>query len=283
LDTGPNDLFVLARDGDLELWPDAITGSPAPPVTIVDYPDPFGVVNEGSGPNVIGDVAGEIGGTVVFADCCEPVAGNIRVATATGDVRTVGVGSLATRSPQGDLLGTANDFQISQTSTRDAGNGLVRPLDRDTSPHVVDLTWTWNGTATAADDHLVLVGWTLDDGWSLYDIDRTTLEPTKAFELGIAPVPEAPDVAVRFAGTGPDGEIVVAESTSSTTRLRYFAPTTLAELGAMERSLPASATSIRVSQDDLLWVDRGDELYFLPGGTLDPIRLGDGVIAAWAP
>jgi hypothetical protein len=211
------------------------------------------------------------------------VAGNIRVATAPGEVRTVGVGNSPTRSPTGGLLGTANDFQINQTSTRGAGEGIVRLLDQNPTLNVADLTWSSNATTTADDDHLVLLGWTLDDGWALYDVDRATLEPTKAFELGIAPVPEAPAVVVRFAGTGPDAEIVVAESNSSTTRLRYFSPTTLAELPALERSLPASASSIRVSQEDLLWVDDGDVLYFLRRGTLEPVRLGSGVIASWYP
>jgi len=274
---------VLALDGDLELWSDTLARPPAQRTTIVDYPDPFGVVNEGSGPNVIDHVAGEIAGSVIFGDCCEPVAGNVRVATAPGEVRTVGVGSSPALSPRRDLLGTANDYQISQTSTRGDGEGVVRLLDQTPSLHVADLTWTSNATATAADDHLVLLGWTLDSGWALYAVDRTTLEPTKAFDLGIAPVPAAPDVNVRFAGTGPGAEIVVAESNASTTRLRYFSPTTLAELPAIERSLPPTATSIRVSQQDLLWVDRGDVLYFLLRGTFEPIRLGDGVLAAWYP
>jgi hypothetical protein len=58
---------------------------------------------------------------------------------------------------------------------------------------------------------------------------------------------------------------------------------TLAELPAIERSLPATATSIRVSEEDLLSVDRSDVLHALPGGTFEPVRLGDGVLAAWYP
>ena len=75
---------------------------------------------------------------------------------------------------------------------------------------------------------------------------------------------------------------MVAVRTESTTRLRYFAPTTLAELPPMERSLPGSATSIRLADDGvgLLWVD-GGVLYHLPAGEFEADRLGDGVLAAW--
>jgi len=87
---------------------------------------------------------------------------------------------------------------------------------------------------------------------------------------------------VRFAGHGPGGEIVVAVSNSSTTRLRYFAPTTLAELPLMERSLPGSATSIQLADDGfgLLWVD-GGSLYHLPAGQLGADRQGRDVLAVW--
>lgn len=66
------------------------------------------------------------------------------------------------------------------------------------------------------------------------------------------------------------------------TRLRYFAPSTLGELPQMERSLPASATSVRLAPDGigLLWVD-GGTLYHLPAGGSVADRLDDGILAAW--
>jgi len=274
---------VLALDGDLQLWPETLAAPPTRRITIVDYPDPFDPGPEGPGPNVIDDLAGEITGTIIFSDCCEPIAGNIRVATSPGEVVTIGVGYSPSISPSGDRLASANDFQITVSSI-DTGDGVVRFLDdQDPYLNVADLIWSSNGSATGEDDHLVLLGWTQDAGWSLYAVDGITLDPVKAFELGVAPVDEAPDVNVRFAGIGPDAEIVVAESNARTTRLRYFSPTTLAELPGLERSLPASATSIRVAQEDLLWVDDGGVLYFLRGGTLEPTRLGSGVLAAWSP
>jgi hypothetical protein len=127
----------------------------------------------------------------------------------------------------------------------------------------------------------VLLGWT-DQGWWLHDVDRSTLALTPAFDLNVPPVGQAPDTDVRFAGHGPDGEIVVAVSTPANTRLRYFAPTTLAELPLLERSLPGSATSIRLAGDGLglLWVD-DNVLYHLPAGDLEAERLGRDVLAAW--
>ncbi len=277
-------MFVLARNGDLELWSEAL----APPVgqrtLVADYPDPFGPVNEGSGPNVIDHVAGAVGGTVVFGDCCEPISGSVLAATGPDEIRRLAGGYSPTLSPAGDLLGTANDYQISQTAADRSGRGIFRSLNQGpdaTYLNVRDLTWSSNATATGDDDHLVLLAWT-DDGWWLYDVDRSSLELAPTFDLGVPSVREAPETDMHFAGTGPDGEVVVAQSNAETTRLRYFAPTTLAEVPDLERSLPASTTSIRLEGDGLglLWVD-GGSLYYLPAGEFEATRLGTDVLAAW--
>lgn len=283
-DVDADDLFVLRRDGDLELWSSALTSVSGARTLVADYPDPFGVVNEGPGPNVIEHVAGVVDGSVVFGDCCEPISGNVLAATGPNEVGVLAGGYSPTLSPDRGLLGTANDYVIAQTATSDSGDGILRTLNDDPgSPylHVADLIWSSNATARGNDDHLVLLGWT-DAGWALHHVDRSTLELTPAFELGIPAVAEAPDTAVRFAGHGPDGEIVVAESSPEGTRLRFFAVSTLAELPLLERSLPSSATSIRVADDGLglLWVD-DTTLYHLPAGELDAVALGDDVLAAW--
>ncbi len=281
---GPTDLFVLSLSGDLELWSEALVGPTGRRMLVADYPEPFGVVTEGPGPNVIDHVAGEVGGTVVFGDCCEPISGTVLAATDSDDIAPVAGGYSPTLSPTGELLGAANDFVISQTSADPAGEGSFRQLNQNPQEvylNVRDLTWSSNATAAADDDHLVMLAWT-DDGWWLFDVDRSTLEPTRAFELGIPPVPDSPDTDVRFAGHGPDGEVVVAVSNASTTRLRSFAPTTLAELPHLERSLPGSATSVRLAGDGvgLLWVD-GGSLYHLPAGELEADPLSRDVLAAW--
>ncbi len=277
------DLFVLTRAGNLELWSGALT-TPGPRTVVADYPDPYGVVTEGPGPNVIDDVAGEVGGSIVFGDCCEPISGNVIAAVSPGDVMRIGGGFSPTLSPTGDLLGTANDALITQTSADARGEGESRQLNQGTQEsylNVRDLTWSSNATAAADDDHLVLLGWNAD-GWSLYDVDRSTLEPAPARQLGVPPVSEASDVTMQFAGHGPNSEIVVAQTSGTTTRLRYFADTTLDERTQLERSLPGSASSIRLGDDGLglLWVDDGS-LYHLPAGELGAERLGTGVLAAW--
>jgi hypothetical protein len=218
---------VLGLDGDLQIRSDVSAGQLT---LVVDYPDPFGPVTEGSGPNMVDQVAGIVDGTVVFGDCCEPVSGSIRAATGTDLVRTIGGGYSPTLSPTGTLLGVAND-----------------------------------------------------DGWWLFDVDRESLELTRAFELGVPPVFDAPEFDLSFAGHGPNAEIVVAASNGETTRLRYFAPTTLAELPRQERSLPGSASSIRLDGDGegLLWIDDGDVLYRRRAGELEADRVGSGYLAAW--
>ncbi len=283
-DVRPTDLFVLQRNGDLQLWSGALSETAGPRTLIADYPDPFDVFAEGTGPNVIDHVAGDVGGAIVFGDCCEPIGGSLLAATDPGDVAPIAGGYSPTLSPSGDLLGTANDFLITQTSTGGEGSGVYRMINNDTETpylNVADLTWSAGATTTTDDDHLVLLGWT-DDGWWLHDVDRSTLEFTPTMPLGIPPIPEAPDTDVRFAGHGPDGEIAVAERSPDGTRLRFFAPTTLAEMPLQERSLPGSATSIRVADDGvgLLWVD-GGTLYHLPAGELEATALGSDVLAAW--
>ncbi len=282
--TGPTDLFVLSISGDLELWSDALTTAAGTRTLVADYPDPFGVVTEGPGPNVIDHVAGEVGGAVVFGDCCEPISGTVLAATDSDAIAPIVGGYSPTLSPTGDLLGAANDYLISQTSTGPDGEGSFRQLNQDPQDaylNVRDLTWTANATSTPDDDHMVVLAWT-ERGWWLHDVDRSTLALTPALDLGVPPVGEAPDTEVRFAGHGPDGEVVVAVSNASTTRLRYFDPATLAEVPDLERSLPDSASSVRLEGDGvgLLWAD-GGSLFYLPAGEFEATRLGTDVLAAW--
>ena len=283
-EVGGSDVFVLQRNGDLELWSGALEALPGSRTLVADYPDPFGAVTEGPGPNVVDHVAGVVDGTVVFGDCCEPISGNILAATDAGDTAVLAGGYSPTLSPDGGLLGTANDYVVAQTATDGDGSGIFRVLNQDPGAaylNVVDLTWSANDTASADDDHLVLLGWT-DDGWALHDVDRSTLELTLTVELDIPAVDEAPDTVVRFAGHGPDGEVVVAERSPEGTRLRYFAASTLAEIPLLERSLPGTVTSIRIADDGvgLLWVD-GATLYHLPAGEFGATALGSDVLAAW--
>jgi hypothetical protein len=283
-ETEPTDLFVLVRSGDLELWTGAVTSDVPQRTLVADYPDPFAVLSEGTGPNVVDHVAGEVRGTVVFGDCCEPISGNVIAATDAGEAAAISGGYSPTFSPTGDLLGTANDFVITRTALDPTGAGVSRPLNAGPQQpylNVADLTWSSNATASADDDRMVLLTWN-DDGWWLHDVDRTTLEPTPTTDLGVPPVFEAPDTTMQFAGHGPGSEIVVAQGTPDTIRLRYFDPTTLDERPQLERSLPGAASSVRVADDGLglLWVDAG-ALYHLGAGEVEARLLGTEVLAAW--
>ena len=58
--------------------------------------DPSVAVEEGPGPNVIDAVAGVVDGTLLFGECCEPVAGAVSALTAPGAQRE-GIASGRTR------------------------------------------------------------------------------------------------------------------------------------------------------------------------------------------
>ena len=144
---GPTDLFVLSSDGDLELWSEALVLPVGPRTLVADYPDPFGPVNEGSGPNVIDHVAGDDRRhrhvrRLLRADLRQHPEQRRTPTTSA----MIGVGYSPTLSPTGDLLGTANDYRdladLDTIAPVRASTGSSTRARRTTYLNVADLIWS---------------------------------------------------------------------------------------------------------------------------------------------
>lgn len=282
-EVGPGDVFAVDVAGDLLLLPGLLGPRPGVPTLVAEYPDPRASVGDGPGPNVIDDVAGVIGGSVVFSDCCEPISGNILAATGTTVGPVVG-GASPELSPAGDRIVVANSLSLFLLDAA-TGVGISRLLNDPIGPDgfisVQDASWSIDASPSTADDHPVVLASDQTGHW-LFDVDDETLELAKVTELGVPPVRDGSDEVVRFAGHGPDDEVAVAVSSAAGTRIRYFTPSTLTEVPDLERSLPPSVSSVRLADDGvgLLWVD-DDRLFFLPAGEFEAHDVGTGYTAAW--
>lgn len=272
LDPDLDDLVVLGVDGDLDLVTNIFSPDAGATIRLVDHADPRTPVQEGPGPNVVDDVAGFIGGSVVYGECCEPVSGTIySVGEPDGEERSVALGYSPNISRDGRRFATLNDFGLVVADLA-SGDGRFLALNQSTEPYrnTVDLQLTeGDGVAT--------LYWTADEGYriSLYDVE--TLDESLAISLGA----EADGRYARFLGLGPDGELAAAVGAGSELRLRFFDPRSLEELPAIERRLPASVTWAELGPDgrSLMWVD-GGRLYRLDEG-FAPTLLLDDVLAAW--
>lgn len=285
LEFGPDDVIVAERTGDLVVYRDLLAGVSDRRELLADYPDPTGPVTEGPGPNAVDDVAGVVDGTLVFADCCEPISGNVLVATGAPDgVRPVAAGYGPTLGPDGTQLASANNQAIQRSSTTD-GSGVARFLNQGPLPDgfldVDDVAWV-------DDEGLALLGWD-DEGYALFAVDVGTLTIGEGarFDVGDDDLP-----LVRFAGRAPTGELAVMVAGAASTDLRYFRADDLTEDESMAESLTAGATAAQRGYDGvgLLWVD-GDTLYWaadqVPGdgapGPTAAAALLDEVSAGWFP
>src|SRR6056297_790674 len=284
---GPDDVIVAERTGDLVVYRGLLAGVSDRRELLADYPDPTGPVTEGPGPNAIDDVAGVVDGTLVFGDCCEPISGNVLV--ATGDpaaVRPISPGYGPTLSPDGAQLASASSMAIQRSSTSD-GAGVARLLDHADRAggflNVDDIAWV-------DDERLALLGWD-DQGYALFPVDAETLTIGEAvrFDAG----DEEDGLAlVRFAGRAPDGELAVMVAGTDGTQVRYFRTTDLREDPTMGgvRSRDVRAVQRTPGGTGELWVQDGT-LWFLPDAPpappeptlIDPAELLDGVNAAWFP
>ncbi len=280
---GTGDVFAVDVAGDLFLLPGLLGSRPGTPRLVAEYPDPRASVSEGPGPNVVDDVAGVIDGSIVFSDCCEPISGNILAATGA-TVGPVAGGASPELSPTGDRIVAANSLSLlllDPVTEIGTSRLLNDPAGSDGFISVQDASWSVGASPSTADDHPVVLGWD-ETGYWLFDVDDETLELTKVSDLGVPPVPAGSDEVVRFAGHGPDDEVAVSVSSGDGIRIRFFAPSTLAELPDLERSLPPSVSWVRLADDGLglLWVD-DDRLFFLPAGEFEAHQVGAGYTAAW--
>jgi hypothetical protein len=271
-----DDLFVLHADGDLYLHRSALAGG-GEAERLVDLTDPRAPVAEGPGPNVVDDVAGLVDGSLVYGDCCEPVAGNLVAVPAPGaDPEFISYGYGPTLDPGGTRLAGANDFAV-WVADLGAGTSTSRSLNVDlTVPHltVVDVVWT------ADSDRIVVLAFD-DDGYVLMPFrGDASLAPLPTVRLDLAS--GAGTSSSLFAGVAPSGEIVVVTTPAGATELRYLDPTTFEEDVSLRRPLrPEHASSVRIAPDGgrLLWVVDGT-LWYEPAGEAARVVATD-VSAAW--
>ncbi len=268
------DMFLVHADGDLWLHPGLLDGRPGRPVRLADMGDPRIPVTEGEGPNTIENVAGEVGGAVYFSDCCEPIAGDARAATAPDTVKHVGYGISLVLSPDRTRLASSNTFGL-QVWDLSKGGSTYRELNT-TAPqiHPWDLIWS-------ADGQRLIMLYLDEHGAALLPYSATDdLIPGAAVPLDtrFAPV-QSP--GMQFAGHGPNGEIAVSFYGNDQTTIRFYDPVTLIEIPSVRRELPTGVTSVRLASDGvgLLWIDH-ETLWYLPrpGATLN---LGRGYTGAW--
>lgn len=271
----PGDAIVLGTDGDLELRPRLIGTITDPAIPLVDNPDPDDGSDDGTGPNVIDDVAGFANGSLIYGDCCEPASGNVYALPEAGaEPALIGAGFDPDLSPNGERLVTANSMMISVTSVGDgSGSGLLlNHRDDQRFFDVADVQWS-------TDDEIALLSRSGDGEFMLTAFDAGTLEETNSVVLSSADGADPDDVS--FAGFGPDDTLAVSTTGATETTIRFYQPDTLAELDAT-RTLPSSVSSVAFVPGDLglTWVD-GNVLYYLPSGQLEPSALANDVLAAW--
>ncbi|BAN00633.1 hypothetical protein [Ilumatobacter coccineus] len=274
----PNDVVALQTDGDLVHLPGALgVDGAGGPVLLVDNPDPREPVDEGTGPNYISDVAGVVDGSLVYADCCEPVSGNVFALAAPLDSRLFAVGSAPTLSPSGARWATANFMALTVVDTT-SGEGTGVLLNQQPGAEIrsiIDLDW-------ADDDTLVAVVAAGDDPTSF----RTELELFDAATLRSTLTAEVSDLSdldsTRFAGTTSDGMIAIHVTGPDLSVVRMFDPVTLEEDPAAALDFPPTVTDVEVDSNDrgMLWID-GTTLFHLPSGTFEARPLADDIRHAW--
>ena len=248
-------------------------------IRLVDHRDPREPVAEGPGPNVIEDVAGVIHGSVVYGECCEPVAGTVFAVTEPeGEETPITNGYSPNISPDGGRLAMANDFTLTVVAT-DNGSGLGLQLNQgdqsfESYRNVRDVEWL-------SDAEIAVLFWSEGVGYQVAVYEAETLAEVRLAPLGIER-DLGFDQLVRFAGLGPDGTLAVVDPGADAAQIRFFDPVGLAERSQLGRSLPSGVTSVALADDGvgLLWVDN-QTVFFLGAGSLDAKPLAADVLAAW--
>lgn len=280
INAGPGDVVGAHVDGDLWYHPGLLGTAPGEPFRLAELRDPRDPVTEGPPPNQVDHVAGVYDGAVIYGDCCEPVSGNVLAADAPDSERIpVASGYTPVLDPTGTRLASANAFAFTVTDLASATRWtLMLNAGSDDTGSPVDV---WGVTWTADGSGLVLLT-SNQSGYAL-----TPLTGAVPLQLG-EPVPV--DIAfdptlsrqVTLAGTAADGAIAVAvvetDGTAPTT-VRIHQPDTLIEDISRRIELPAGTSSVRVTGDELLWVD-GDTLWHRAAGA-EPQPVSEAIRAAW--
>ena len=270
------DLIVLRTDGDLEYRPGAVSGDGGEAViALVDNADPREEVAEGPGPNVIDHVAGIVNGSIIYGDCCEPVAGNVYALTeALAPPQNFQFGYSPSLSPVRSTLLTVNDYLITAIDTM-SGDGIgvqPNPGPDDSYRSVFDLEWIDNET-------FVVLFYEADGLYQLVLFDAANLTE-------MSPPVEIPGVSdagrVSLAGRTPTGLIAVEVDDTDSTTIRYHDPASLTEQPDLTQTFPATVSAVEVDPDGLgqIWVDN-TTLYHLGPDDAVPMPLANGVLAAW--
>jgi hypothetical protein len=276
---GPDDLVITHLDGDLYLYPGALSATPGEPVLLADMHDPRIEPEEGPGPNVIDAVAGTVNGSFVYGTCCEPVSGNLFALDAVAAEPTaLAPGYWPVLSPDGARLATLNFYSLEVWDLA-GGQRTSRAIDLD--PHLSNaqqLVWSRDGSGlfTLRFD---------EEGW---EVVRTSTEPpfavTASAPLDIASPIASSDTA-RLIGTDPDGMLVAHLRSSTDDRLVSFDPTTL-EVGdgvwsgvnedpAVQFALSPDGTRM------LGWVEGAVDVRGLDGSLSQVLAPTPGIRQAW--
>jgi hypothetical protein len=263
LTVGPDDVVVMRPDGTLWWYPGLLGDSPGGPVRLVEMGDPSVAVEEGPGPNVIDAVAGVVDGTLVFGECCEPVAGAVSALTAPGAQREgIGFGSYPVLHPTLPRLATVSPFGLTVT---DLATSTATSAAFDT-----DLTVTRTQVAWAGADGQALVVLGRDQfGWLLERFDPSDLSRrthVSRLDLSRPPLSDGP-YEVTLAGTDAGGDVVWSVHTPDFTRI-FSTDGDVLTPGSLGMEIPAGATSVRALGDRLLWLDDGVLRASLPTGTV---------------
>lgn len=276
LTLGPDDIVATRPDNSLWWYPGLLGDAPGEPVELLQFGAPSVTAEEGPGPNVVDAVAGVLDGTLVFGECCEPVAGAVSALTAPGAERIgIGFGTYPVIHPTERRFATVN---INALTVTDLAAATTTASWFDTDPVVARSQVGWAG---ADGEWLVVLGWDFT-GWRLESFRADDLGRRVAMRPLDVPGPTSSSgpYEVSLAGVDADGNVVVAITDPTGTRLRTFDPDTLTTTGD-DVTLPAGAGRVRVdTADRTVWVDEAGDLVLLAPGA-DPRVVTSGVVDGW--
>lgn len=273
---GPDDVVATRPDNSLWWYPGLLGDAPGEPVELLQLGAPSVTAEEGPGPNVVDAVAGVLDGSLVFGECCEPVAGAVSALTAPGAERVgIGFGTYPVIHPTERRFATVNMNALTVT---DLATTTTTSSWFDTEPVVARSQVVWAG---ADGEWLVVLGW---------DFTSWRLESFRPDDLGRRVAMQPLDVPGPASSSGPyevsmarvdaDGNVVVAITDPTGTRLRAFDPDTLTATGD-DVTLPAGASRVRIDTTGrTVWVDEAGDLVLLASGT-EPRVVTSGVVDGW--
>lgn len=276
LTMGPDDVVATRPDGSLWRYPGLLGDAPGEPVELLQLGGPSVTAEEGPGPNVVDAVAGVLDGSLMFGECCEPVAGAVSALTAPGAERVgIGFGTFPVIHPTERRFATVNMNALTVT---DLATSTTTASWFDAEPVVARSQVVWAG---ADGEWLVVLGWDFT-GWRLESFRPDDLGRRVAMQPLDVPGPTSSSgpYEVSLAGVDADGNVVVAITDPTGTRLRAFDPDTLSPAGD-DVALPAGASRVRVdTAGRTVWVDEAGDLVLLAPGT-EPRVVTSGVVDGW--